>query len=171
MLSAILALHMTATAYCLRGPTFHGEPAGPGIVAVDPRVIPLGTRLQIDGMGEYIALDTGGAIKGNKIDIWMSTEKECFEFGRRAVEVTIIFDQVSRGEEIEKERGILSQCSLQPGSSANGGRNNCLLNMWDKTHPKSTERGPEKSRLLLFAALYRKTAEYGLCGKGIWKTD
>lgn len=61
----------------------------PRVVAVDPKVIPLGTKVEIEGYGTYIAADTGGAIKGNRIDIHFQTVKECFDFGRRDVKVTI----------------------------------------------------------------------------------
>ncbi len=60
-----------------------------GIVAVDPRVIPLGTRLYIDGYGPAIAADTGGAIKGNRIDLGFSSGAEAIQFGRRSVVVHI----------------------------------------------------------------------------------
>ena len=66
---------MTATAYVAGGTTATGRPAQWGVVAVDPRVIPLGTRVYVETAdGQYIygtavAADTGGAIKGNKIDI------------------------------------------------------------------------------------------------------
>ena len=53
-----------ATGYCLKGTTATGLPVGPGIVAVDPSVIPLGTRMTIPGYGEGVAADTGGAIQG-----------------------------------------------------------------------------------------------------------
>lgn len=61
----------------------------PRVVAVDPKVIPLGTKVKIEGYGTYISADTGGAIKGNRIDIHFQTVKECFDFGRRDVKVTI----------------------------------------------------------------------------------
>jgi len=70
--------------------TANGMKAQKGVVAVDPRVIPLGTRLYIDGYGEAIAADTGGAIKGNRIDLCYNTPGECFKFGRRDVKVTIL---------------------------------------------------------------------------------
>ncbi len=68
----------------------NGMRAGKGVVAVDPRTIPLGTRLYIEGYGEAIAADTGGAIKGNRIDLCYNTPGECFRFGRRSVKVTIL---------------------------------------------------------------------------------
>ncbi len=66
-----------------------------GVVAVDRRQIPLGTKLYIESLdGKYvygycIAADTGGAIKGNKVDLAMNTKSECFQFGRRNVRVYI----------------------------------------------------------------------------------
>ena len=70
------------------GRTASGLPVGPGIVAVDPTVIPLGTRLYIPGYGKGIAADVGGGIKGNIIDLWFTTS-ECATWGRRTVTITI----------------------------------------------------------------------------------
>lgn len=81
--------NFSASAYCLTGRTATGRKAGTGIVAVDPRIIPLGSKIEIFGMGTYIASDTGGAIKGNRIDIWMPC-KSAIIFGRRAVKIKII---------------------------------------------------------------------------------
>lgn len=72
------------------GITASGMKAGPGVVAVDPRVIPLGTRLYIEGYGNAIAGDTGSAIKGNKIDLFYSSRSAAMRFGRRNVRVTIL---------------------------------------------------------------------------------
>lgn len=72
------------------GITASGMKAGPGVVAVDPRVIPLGTRLYIEGYGNAIAGDTGSAIKGNRIDLFFSTRDQCKNFGRRNVNVTVL---------------------------------------------------------------------------------
>jgi len=89
-------LNCQATAYCLKGRTASGMYTQPGVVAVDPRVIPLGTRLYIettDGSyvyGTAVAADTGGAIKGNIVDLYMPTYNECIQFGRRAVKVYIL---------------------------------------------------------------------------------
>lgn len=87
---------MTATAYSAGGTTASGLPAQWGVVAVDPKVIPLGTKVYVetaDGKyiyGTAIAADTGGAIKGNKIDICVNTRKEAYAFGRRTVNVYIL---------------------------------------------------------------------------------
>ncbi|MBV8655919.1 MAG: 3D domain-containing protein, partial [Candidatus Eremiobacteraeota bacterium] len=64
-----------------------GRPAGHGIVAVDPSVIPLGTRLFIPGYGLAIAGDTGGAIRGFRIDLGFNSERDALLFGRREVTV------------------------------------------------------------------------------------
>ena len=61
-----------ATGYCLQGTTATGLPVGPGIVAIDPTVIPLGTRMTIPGYGEGVAADTGGGIQGARIDVWIA---------------------------------------------------------------------------------------------------
>lgn len=61
-----------------------------GVVAVDPRVIPLGTELYIEGYGYAVAEDTGGAIKGNRIDLLFETRSESYWFGRRTVTVYIL---------------------------------------------------------------------------------
>ena len=60
------------------------------IIAVDPKVIPLGTKVWVEGYGEAIAADKGGAIKGNKIDVFMPTTKKAYSWGRRTVTVKIL---------------------------------------------------------------------------------
>ena len=78
------------------GITASGMKAQYGVVAVDPKVIPLGTRLYIESAdgkyvyGEAVAGDTGGAIKGNKIDLFMNTRQDCLNFGVRQVNVYIL---------------------------------------------------------------------------------
>ena len=64
--------------------------SNPMAVAVDPSVIPLGTRLYVEGYGEAIASDTGGAIQGNIIDVHFPTYDQCIQWGRRQVKVTIL---------------------------------------------------------------------------------
>lgn len=87
-------LIMVATAYAPGAGagyiTATGKKARYGIVAVDPRVIPLGTRLYIPGYGYAVAADTGGAIKGNRIDLCFNTRAEAIKWGRRKVKVYII---------------------------------------------------------------------------------
>lgn len=70
--------------------TASGAQAGRGVVAVDPSVIPLGTKLYIPGYGYAVAADTGGAIKGSRIDLCFESLDEALSWGRRAVTVTIV---------------------------------------------------------------------------------
>jgi 3D (Asp-Asp-Asp) domain-containing protein len=80
-----------ATAYTWTGnQTATGTWPSRGTIAVDPAIIPLGTRLYVEGYGEGIAEDTGGAIKGEILDLYMESEDECWSWGRRTVEVRII---------------------------------------------------------------------------------
>jgi 3D (Asp-Asp-Asp) domain-containing protein len=67
-----------------------GLKVGHGVVAVDPKYIPLGTRLYVEGYGYAIAADTGGAIKGNRIDLGHDTRREAHRVGRRTVKVRIL---------------------------------------------------------------------------------
>lgn len=91
-------LTMTATAYdpsagrgrFATGRTKMGIPARYGVVAVDPRVIPLGTMVFVEGYGIAYACDVGSAIKGNKIDLCFPTAAQCRQFGRRKVVVHIL---------------------------------------------------------------------------------
>jgi 3D (Asp-Asp-Asp) domain-containing protein/septal ring factor EnvC (AmiA/AmiB activator) len=80
---------VSATAYTLRGRTATGAPVGYGVVAVDPSVIPLGTRMTIPGYGEGVAADTGGAIQGAVIDLWFPTAAAAAAWGRRMVTITL----------------------------------------------------------------------------------
>ena len=86
---------MEATAYLPtdgspEGLTAMGIPATYGVVAVDPDVIPLGSRVYIPGYGEAIAADTGGAIYGYRIDLCMESYGEAMDFGRRNVTVFVL---------------------------------------------------------------------------------
>ena len=81
----------TATAYCLRGRTAMGHSVRKGLIAADPRVLRLGSRVNIGAgahSGQYLVSDTGGRIKGRKIDIWMASCAEARRFGRRTISVT-----------------------------------------------------------------------------------
>ena len=83
-------LTVTSTGYALRGRTATGIPTAPGVVAVDPSVIPLGTRMSIPGYGIGIAADTGGAVQGNTIDLWFPTTAQALQWGRRTVTITLL---------------------------------------------------------------------------------
>ncbi|MEQ1823047.1 MAG: 3D domain-containing protein [Fimbriimonadaceae bacterium] len=72
------------------GRTATGIPAEHGVCAVDPRVIKLGTRVYIEGYGEAICADTGGAIKGMRIDLCFDSRREALAWGRRTVKVHIL---------------------------------------------------------------------------------
>lgn len=72
------------------GRTANGWPAGYGLVAVDPKVIPLGTVLYVEGYGMAIAADKGRAIKGNKIDLCFHSLRDARQFGRRNVKVYLL---------------------------------------------------------------------------------
>jgi peptidoglycan DL-endopeptidase CwlO len=78
-----------ATGYALQGTTATGVPVGWGVVAVDPSVIPLGTRMTIPGYGEGVAADTGSAVRGRIIDLWFPTTAQALAWGRRTVTITI----------------------------------------------------------------------------------
>lgn len=85
------ALTAVATAYTFTGNnTCTGITPYRGVVAVDPRVIPLGTRLYIEGYGEAVAQDTGGSIQGNRIDVFFPSSEEAVNWGRRTVNVQIL---------------------------------------------------------------------------------
>lgn len=83
-------LTVSSSGYALAGRTATGVPTGPGVVAVDPSVIPLGTRMSIPGYGIGIAADTGGAVQGNTIDLWFPTTAQALRWGRRTVTITLL---------------------------------------------------------------------------------
>lgn len=82
----------TATAYCLQGRTAMGSGVRRGIVAADPRVLKLGSRVTLNGggySGSYLVADTGGAVRGRRLDIWVPSCSEARRFGRRSVSVFV----------------------------------------------------------------------------------
>jgi 3D (Asp-Asp-Asp) domain-containing protein len=82
-----------ATAYSLRGRTASGQYVARGLIAADPRVLPLGTRVRLEAgpmSGEYLVADTGGAVRGRHVDIWIPSTRDAMRFGRRAVKLTIL---------------------------------------------------------------------------------
>lgn len=80
---------VSATAYSLSGTTASGLPVGPGIIAVDPSVIPLGTRVFVPGYGEAVAADTGSAVQGNIIDVWLPSYADAVAWGRKSLTITV----------------------------------------------------------------------------------
>jgi 3D (Asp-Asp-Asp) domain-containing protein len=91
--SYVKELDMFAYAYSNGGTGASGIPMRRGLIAVDPSVIPLGTKLYVEGYGFAIAADTGGIIKGNVIDLYMDTVAECLKFGKKMLKVYILTDQ------------------------------------------------------------------------------
>ena len=87
------AAQYVATAYSLRGRTASGRMVSKGLIAADPRVLPLGARVRLETggyTGEYLVADTGRLIKGKRIDIWIPSSREAMKFGRRKVKLTVL---------------------------------------------------------------------------------
>jgi 3D (Asp-Asp-Asp) domain-containing protein len=82
-------LKVDAVAYYLPGNTALGVPVRRGVVAVDPKLIPLGTKLHVPGYGPGLAADVGTAIKGRIIDLWFPSTAKARSWGRRTVTITI----------------------------------------------------------------------------------
>lgn len=91
-------LKMVATAYSVEGKTADGTRSREGVVAADPDLLPLGSRIRIEGAGrydgEYVVEDTGPAIKGHEVDIYIRDDAEAKAFGRKRVKVQVL----ARGE-------------------------------------------------------------------------
>ncbi|HEV8430984.1 MAG TPA: 3D domain-containing protein [Pyrinomonadaceae bacterium] len=82
-----------ATAYSLRGRTASGRLVAKGLIAADPRHLPLGSRVRLEAgaySGEYLVADTGGMVRGRRIDIWTPSSREAMRFGRRTVKLTVL---------------------------------------------------------------------------------
>lgn len=89
----VAATPYVATAYSLRGRTASGRMVSRGLIAADPSVLPLGSRVRLEHpgySGEYLVADTGGAIRGRRIDIWTPSASEAMRFGRRTVKLTVL---------------------------------------------------------------------------------
>jgi 3D (Asp-Asp-Asp) domain-containing protein len=82
-------LTVDAVAYHLPGRTASGLTVGHGVVAVDPGVIPLGTRLYVPGYGAAVAADVGSAVRGLLIDLWFPSKQQALAWGRRTVTITV----------------------------------------------------------------------------------
>ena len=105
--SVSLPLSYVATAYSLRGKTASGKYVSKGLIAADPRVLPLGSRVRLEAgvySGEYLVADTGGRIRGRKIDIWTPTSHEAMRFGRRRVKLTVLSYGGKRKQCVTKAR-------------------------------------------------------------------
>ncbi len=92
--------YFVATGYSANDPTqgtdditATGKEAYEGIIAVDPKIIPLGTEVEIKDLGKFIAEDTGGKIKGNKVDIYFSSKAEAKEFGKQGIWLRMVKDE------------------------------------------------------------------------------
>jgi 3D (Asp-Asp-Asp) domain-containing protein len=88
-------LNMTATAYCLTGETATGTQAKSGTVAADPKVLPMGTTIRVTGLlsprpQTFTVADTGPAVKGNEIDVFINDCARAKKFGRRPVQVRVV---------------------------------------------------------------------------------
>ncbi|MGL5507325.1 MAG: 3D domain-containing protein, partial [Paraclostridium sp.] len=85
------SMNVVATAYTGYTTTSTGQKPVWGTIAVDPKVIPYGTRVYIPHFDQvFVANNTGGAIKGNKIDIFMNSKQECYNWGRKNIEIQIL---------------------------------------------------------------------------------
>jgi 3D (Asp-Asp-Asp) domain-containing protein len=87
-------VRMKATAYAQKGTTASGDPTRRGIVAADPHVLPLGTKVKVTGAGPYSGTytvkDTGRKIKGRKVDVFMPSRREAKKFGKKDVKVQVV---------------------------------------------------------------------------------
>ena len=97
--ASVKEMTVTATAYTAYCPGCSGTTAtgidlranpDQKVIAVDPSVIPLGSRVWVEGYGEAIAGDTGGAIKGNIIDLFMPNEQDALNWGRKTVKIKVL---------------------------------------------------------------------------------
>jgi len=97
-------VNYVATAYSLRGKTASGRMVAKGLIAADPRILPLGSRvrLEVPGYhGEYLVADTGGLIRGRRIDIWIPSTREAMRFGRRTVKLTVLSYPAKRNKRVK----------------------------------------------------------------------
>lgn len=90
---ALVMAWFLATAYCHDGQTRSGVHTKPGVIAADPRVLPIGSRVRVTDRGTtgvYTVLDTGHDIKGRKIDVYISSCARAKKFGERRVRVQVL---------------------------------------------------------------------------------
>ena len=82
-----------ATSYSLKGRTASGVSPQPGMIAADPRVLPIGTVVHLRAgsyTGTYTVTDTGARIKGRRVDVYVPNHKEAIQFGRRQVKIKVV---------------------------------------------------------------------------------
>lgn len=104
----IPASNYVATAYSLRGRTASGRMVSRGLIAADPTVLPLGSRVRVEHpgyTGEYLVADTGGMIRGRRIDIWTPSSGEAMRFGKRTVKLTVLSYGARRGKAKRTTKG------------------------------------------------------------------
>jgi 3D (Asp-Asp-Asp) domain-containing protein len=87
-------MRMTATAYCDKGHTDAGPKVARGMAAADPRVLPFGSVVRVDGLGgkpqTFVVTDTGSAVKGRRLDIFMPSCRAARRFGKRSVVARLV---------------------------------------------------------------------------------
>ena len=100
--------YFVATGYSANDPlqgtnniTATGKEIKEGMIAVDSKIIPLGTRIEIKDMGVFVAEDIGGKIKGNRIDIYFETKEEAKEFGRQTIWVRVLGNSIELVEVLD----------------------------------------------------------------------
>lgn len=111
----------SATAYSLRGRTASGMYVSRGLIAADPRHLPLGTRVRIDAgpwSGEYLVADTGGAIKGRIVDIWTPSTREALQFGRRTIKLTVLSFPQKRAKLNGSRSRVVATAAAAPATTA-----------------------------------------------------
>jgi rare lipoprotein A len=118
-------LSMKATAYSQAGqPTAAGSEVREGIVAADPAVLPLGTRIRVSGAGAYdgfyIVTDTGRLVAGRQIDIYMPSAAEARKFGEKRVRVTVL--EVGEGRKDAREKDEADRQATPPPTPSPGQR-------------------------------------------------
>lgn len=116
----LLAENYTATAYSLRGRTASGRPVARGVIAADPRFLPIGTRVRVEAgawTGEYVVADTGGSVRGRRIDIWTPTAREAMRFGKRLVKLTVLEFAGKRAKNKEARR-LVDSSNYVPANPA-----------------------------------------------------
>jgi 3D (Asp-Asp-Asp) domain-containing protein len=115
----------TATAYSQTGITASGEYTHRHVVAADPRILPIGTRIKIRHAGkysgEYVVADTGGKIEGHKLDVYLPSTPECRKFGVRRVKVEVL--QLGDGTRVaakEADHAVKQDVSAEVSQNAVG---------------------------------------------------